>query len=98
MDPDEQEALSIAYITARIVRLSSGNYALFAPWANGKGMPLIHIGDLASLSSLIPSTDELSLWHEEITLDHSRQTSTSGNSLLAALGLGKPSQPLRRRI
>ncbi len=67
MTDDMQEALSIRYNTARIVRLSSGAFALFAPWTNADGMPIIHIGTLTDLTDLIPSANECAAWCDSIT-------------------------------
>lgn len=57
MDADRQEAESIKYNVARIVRLSSGRFALFAH-CTSEGIDLVGIGTIAELESLIPSADE----------------------------------------
>ncbi len=97
MTPDEQEALSIKYNVARIVRLSSGNYALFAPWHNDEGMPIIHIGTLADMEGLIPTFAEVTDW---LSVDNHRAEydEVKATGLLARLGLTKPKQPFERRI
>lgn len=55
--PDELEALSIKYNVARIVRLSSGNFALFSHYRAGT-MDLIKVGTIEEIVGLIPSADE----------------------------------------
>lgn len=57
MTPDEQEAESVKYNVARIVRLSSGNFAFFSHYNEGT-INLIRIGTLEEIAPLIPSADE----------------------------------------
>lgn len=59
MTEDEQEAHSIKWNVARIVKLTSGAFALFAHYQDG-GLPLIQIGTLAELESFIPTAEECS--------------------------------------
>lgn len=96
MTPDEQEALSIKHNCARIVRLSSGNLALFAPWTNGNGMPLVHIGPMPEIDALIPTAAECASWVESIT--PVREYAESKLNLAHALGIEKPTIVIGRRI
>jgi hypothetical protein len=100
MTKDEQEALSIKYNVARIVRLTSGNYALFAPWSNADGMPLITIGPIEDLLEFIPSSTEVAEWcRDNTTYTHfDEDTKVKAKSLLETLGLGRPKQKVERRI
>lgn len=96
MTPDEQEALSIKYNIARIVQLSSGNYALFYPWSNSEGMPLVAIGSIEEITPYIPTFNECS---EHCTVEIINEISlAAGRSLLAQLGLLKPEKPFERRV
>jgi len=56
MNDDETEALSYKYHGCNILRLSSGAFALFLPWTNAEGMPLVFIGTMAEIEPLIMST------------------------------------------
>ncbi len=55
MTADEQEALSYAYaVKQNIVRLRSGNYAVFGHYNYSTGsMPIAHIGDWASCEPFV---------------------------------------------
>lgn len=55
MSPDEQEALSLSYaVRQNIVRLRSGNYAVFDHYDYSRGtQPIAHIGDWASCEPFI---------------------------------------------
>lgn len=55
MTPDEQEALSIVYaVRQNIVRLRSGNYAVFGHYDYARGtQPIAHIGDWASCEAFV---------------------------------------------
>jgi hypothetical protein len=57
MTPDHQEALSTRYNVARIVRLTSGAFALFSH-QRPSGMDLLAIGTLAEIEPLIPSAEQ----------------------------------------
>jgi len=96
MTDDMQEALSIKYNSSRILRLSSGTYALFAPWTNAEGMPMIHIGTLAELADLIPSANECESWVQSIT--PLRETQPSTMDLGRLLGITRPTIKIERRI
>jgi len=93
-DPDEVEALSYKYHGCNILRLSSGAYALFLPWTNAEGMPLVFIGPMADIEPLIMSTTELQANLRELERP-TEENKIAGRSLLAALGLVKP---IERRI
>lgn len=98
MTDDEIEAASLKYNCARIVRLSSGNFALFYPWSNSAGMPLVGIGSLDNLAALIPSADEVISFCEETAHDRSDYDVVKAKSLLQSLGFKPkpPPEPLRR--
>ena len=55
MTPDEQEALSYAYaVKQNIVRLRSGNYAVFGRYDYISGhMPILHIGPWAECEPFV---------------------------------------------
>lgn len=55
MTPDEQEALSYSYVVKQgVVRLRSGNYAVFGHYDYGAGrLPLLHIGPWAELEPFV---------------------------------------------
>lgn len=55
--PDYYEAQNIKWNTARIVRLSSGNYALLSPFNEG-AIDLIKVGTLEEIAGAIPTYDE----------------------------------------
>ncbi len=86
---DETEALSYKYHGCNILRLSSGAYALFLPWTNAEGMPLVYIGSMAEIEPLIMSTTELQANLQELERP-SEESRVAGRSLLTALGLVKP--------
>ncbi len=94
MDDNEAEALSYKYHGCNIIRLSSGAFALFLPWTNAEGMPLVYIGTLAEIEPLIMSTTELQANLQELERP-TEENKVAGRSLLAALGLVKP---IERRI
>ncbi len=94
MPDDEAEALSYKYHGCNILRLSSGTFALFLPWTNAEGMPLVFIGTLAEIEPLIMSTTELQANLRELERP-TEENRVAGRSLLAALGLVKP---IKRRI
>ncbi len=94
MNEDETEAASFKYHGCNILRLSSGAYALFLPWTNAEGMPLVYIGTLAEIEPLIMSTTELQANLQELERP-TEENKVAGRSLLAALGLVKP---IERRI
>lgn len=96
LSPDEQEACSIKYNIARIVQLSSGNYALFYPWSNSAGMPLVAIGPIEEIIRYIPTFEECD---EHCAVEIINEVSLAqGRSLLSKLGLLKPEKPLERRV
>lgn len=66
MTDDEQEATSIKYNVARIVKLSTGRFALFHPFDNDRGMPLRTIGTIEELAPLIPSSEEITLYLDKL--------------------------------
>ncbi len=94
MDDNEVEALAYKYHGCNILRLSSGAYALFLPWTNVEGMPLVFIGPMAEIEPLIMSTAELQANLRELERP-TEENKIAGRSLLAALGLVKP---IERRI
>jgi len=94
MDDNEVEALNYKYHGCNILRLSSGAYALFLPWTNAEGMPLVYIGTLTDIEPLIMSTIELQANLQELERP-TEENKVAGRSLLAALGLVKP---IERRI
>lgn len=96
MTDDMQEALSIRYNTSRIVRLTSGNYALFAPWTNAEGMPVVHIGSLSDMADLIPTAIECAEWVDSITPVHEARESKI--NLAQALGITRPVVKIERRL
>ena len=59
MTPDEMEAQSIKYNTQRIVRLSSGALALFGPFSNSTGLPLLTIGTPEEVLPMIQTAEEI---------------------------------------
>lgn len=59
MTRDEQEALSVVYNTQRIVRLHSGNLALFSTWDNDTGIQLLTIGPFEGIVGYIKTAEEL---------------------------------------
>lgn len=63
MTDDEQEALSVKYNVCRIVRLTSGNFALFMPFSNDEGLPLEHIGPIEEIVSKILSAEQVECYH-----------------------------------
>ena len=96
MNPDEQEALSIKYNVARIVRLSSGRYALFNPWTNSSGLTLAAIGSLEELTDLIPTEQQCTEhWQSNQSEIAIPDNDGIGRSLLQKLGLV---QPFNRRV
>jgi hypothetical protein len=65
MDEDQQseerlEAASIKYNVARVVRLSSGRFALFTPFSLADGLALTAIGTLDEIGPLIPTAEQCS--------------------------------------
>lgn len=96
LSSDEQEASSIKYNIARIVQLTSGNYALFYPWTNSKGMPLVAIGTIEEITPYIPTFDECS--EHCITEVINEASLAQGRSLLSKLGLLKPEKHFERRV
>lgn len=96
---DEQEAQSIKYNVARIVKLSSGNFALFAPFDNDDGIRLITIGALDDLEPHIPTAEECTTNVQGIRDNESvtKADLVQGRNLLSALGLVKPEEPIKRR-
>ncbi len=94
MDDNEVEALNYKYHGCNILRLSSGAYALFLPWTNAEGMPLVYIGTLTDIEPLIMSTIELQANLQELERP-TEENKVAGRSLLAALGLVKS---IERRI
>ncbi len=96
MSPDEQEAKSLAYNCARIVRLTSGNFALLSPFSPGS--EVIEIGSWSALEHLVPTSDELSTWHQEESYRPTDADIPAAKSLLETLGLAKPKLPIKRRF
>lgn len=91
---ESHEASAIRYNISRIVRLSTGRFAIFSPWTNDDGINLLHIGTLAEIEPFILSADECRDWTECLTKP------TEGPTLLEQLGLSKPkpAKPFPRRI
>lgn len=92
MTDEHLEALNSKYNIARIVRLSTGRFALFDTFANADGIPLLGIGTLDQLAGLIPTASECA---ERLVTEPTPR----GHELLSMLGLGQPSapaEPLRR--
>lgn len=107
---DEMEACSIKYNVARIVRLSSGNFALFLPWTNEEGMPLIEIGSLEDIATKIPTASGCDAYVSALrpktrikhaTMDDpwtpSKEDKAAIVGLLADLGLVRPQPEFKRR-
>lgn len=63
MTDDEQEAKSVKYNVCRIVRLSSGNLALFNPFTNQSGLPLVAIGPDAEILPQILTAEQVDQYH-----------------------------------
>ncbi len=76
MNEDEVEAASYKYHGCNILRLSSGAFALFLPWTNAEGMPLVFIGPMVEIEPLIMSITELQANLQELEMDHERSRST----------------------
>lgn len=106
MTDEELEARSGKYNCDRIIRLSTGRFALFSPWSNREGIPLVVIGELEELGPLIHSTnqiDELTGPVElpEIDPDHATYAKPGEGkitNLVDLLGLGKSKEPIKRRV
>lgn len=58
---DYYEAQNIKWNCARIVRLSSGNYAVLSPY-DGSAIDLIKVGTLEEVAAYIPSYEEIVAW------------------------------------
>jgi len=56
-EADEQEAHSIKWNVARIVRLSSGNFALLTHYRAG-ALDLIKVGTLEEIAGFIPTAEQ----------------------------------------
>lgn len=100
MTPDELEARSIKYNIARIVRLSSGNFALFDPWTN-EGLYPLHIGTIEEIAPLIPTSNEVIEYLADNHESRHASIGSGGSDLLVALGLSRPqplAEPIRRRV
>lgn len=83
--PDYYEAQSIKWNTARIVRLSSGKFALFSPFNEG-AIDLISVGTIEEIAGLIPTYDQCVEYCE--TAKPVRKTGPRGTAeLLADIGL-----------
>lgn len=81
---DRLEAESVKYNVARIVRLSSGRFALFSHYRAG-ALDLIAVGTIEEIADYIPSADECSF-----TVERTNATSKVGRISkldLADLGL-----------
>lgn len=98
------EAGSIAYNVARIVRLSTGRFALYRHFENGSGIPIIAIGTIKELEPHIPTEALCSMQHQKLMLneaiDHSIDASDTiaGRSLAEKLGLAVPKLTITRRV
>lgn len=97
---DQLEAMSIKYNIARIVRLSSGNFALFSPFDNDDGLQLVHVGDWESIHDFVPTAEECVVHIRNIHDAGSMAASDirQGRNLLELIGLATPKEPLKRRI
>lgn len=103
-EDDLLEANHINALGARIFRLASGNFALFAPYEAGGD--LLGIGSIEDLLPLIPNAQACLAWHKQMIsrqriFEAKREAKEkhdlhTGQSLIAALGLVKPRTPLRR--
>lgn len=84
MTPDELEAQSVKYNVARIVRLSSGNFALFSHYHSG-AINLIKVGTLEALADDIPTAEACAYTAPKVETKKAGGKLTSLN--LADLGL-----------
>lgn len=99
--PEETaEANHAAYNCCRIVRLSSGRFAVFSPHSNDDGISLMAIGTADEVSLAVLSVEECDAQWE---LHHARDRNRFAN-MLGALGLtsGAPAPQgpigIRRRV
>jgi hypothetical protein len=84
--PDYYEAQSIKWNTARIVRLSSGLFALLSPFNEG-AIDLIKVGTLEEIAGHIPTYDQC-VEYCEAKAPPVRRTGPRGTAeLLADIGL-----------
>jgi len=79
---DELEAGSVKYNVARIVRLSSGRFALFSHYRAG-ALDLIKVGTIEEIAPHIPSADACSYTEPRPAREKSKLTTLD----LADLGL-----------
>lgn len=101
MTDDEIEAANAKYNCARIMRLSSGNFALYSPFSNENGLQLLGIGTLEELADKIPTAEECLAYAVGYAIENRKPKAkdlAEGKSLLEELGLLKPETPLIRRI
>lgn len=56
---DEIEAASGKYNCCRIMRLSSGNFAVFAPYSADDGIDLIYLGDFSGAQAAILTAEQV---------------------------------------
>lgn len=81
MTEDEQEALSFRYVMPRVMRLSSGRFALFI---DGQDLQIIQGVDLPFK---VPTVDEIEAYHESIRASRPKGPAKLTSLSLADLGL-----------
>lgn len=59
MTPDEIEAANAKYNCCRIVRLSSGNVAIFAPYSADDGIDLLYLGPFSGAANAILTAEQV---------------------------------------
>jgi len=82
---DELEAHSVKYNVARIVRLSSGAFALFSHYREG-AIDLIKVGTIEEIANYIPSANECTYTVSGKGVGKTKQTKLTSVDL-ADLGL-----------
>jgi hypothetical protein len=92
---DELEANHAAYNCCRIVRLSSGRFAVFSPWTNDDGIGLVALGTWAECERAVLSVEECSAaWEHAHALEQSRR-----QTLAQIIGVAQPQvRGLVRRV
>ena len=90
MTPETAEASAIRYNISRIVRLSTGRFAVFSPWTNDDGIDLLAIGTLAEIEPMILTAAECTDWVRSLS---------TPIDLTALLRIPQPpTQPFPRRL
>lgn len=84
--PDELEAESVKYNVARIVRLTSGAFALFTHYREGS-LDLVKVGTIEDLAPHIPTAEQCSFTAEPRRMAQAERTTKLTKLDLADLGL-----------